>query len=143
MTSDTVAGAEAASSGSGPSDNAAQAAADVQIVDALAHALVDGALPGELAEFTDADRIAAAQFIAACAYRRPAGTALVLLLLHLNGVIDVVYYGLPLNCLYGGGVAAVVACGVIVAVWRCPACGAYLGQGLTPARCEGCGARLS
>ena len=47
------------------------AAADVQIVDALAHALIDGALPGELAEFTDSDRLAAAEFIAACAARRP------------------------------------------------------------------------
>jgi glutamate dehydrogenase len=53
------------------------AAADVQIVDALARALVDGALPGELADFTDADRLAAAQFVAACAARRPAGVALV------------------------------------------------------------------
>ncbi len=78
MTSDTVAGAEAASKASGGSDIAADLpAADVQIVDALAHALVDGALPGELADFTDADRVAAAQFIAACAARRPAGIALV------------------------------------------------------------------
>jgi glutamate dehydrogenase len=52
-------------------------AADVQIVDALAHHLVEGALPGELADFTDQDRIAAAEFIAACAKRRPAGIALV------------------------------------------------------------------
>ena len=78
MTSDTAAGAEAASKGSGGSDTAADAsAADVQIVDALAHALVDGALPGELADFTDADRLAAAQFMAACASRRPNGVALV------------------------------------------------------------------
>ncbi|MGZ8306748.1 MAG: glutamate dehydrogenase, partial [Allosphingosinicella sp.] len=69
MTSDT---------GAGASDNAAEpSAADVRIVDALAFALVDGALPGELAEFTDADRIAAARFIAACAVRRPPGIALV------------------------------------------------------------------
>jgi len=78
MTSDIVAGAEAASVGSGASDVAADpSAADVQIVDALAFALVDGALPGELADFTDEGRIAAAQFIAACAARRPAGIALV------------------------------------------------------------------
>ncbi|MFL6846147.1 MAG: NAD-glutamate dehydrogenase [Allosphingosinicella sp.] len=68
MSSDIVAEPKAAS---------AAADADVQIVDALAHALVDGALPGELADFTDADRIAAAQFMAACAGRRPAGIALV------------------------------------------------------------------
>ncbi|HEX8379320.1 MAG TPA: NAD-glutamate dehydrogenase [Allosphingosinicella sp.] len=78
MTSDIATGSGAASGGSGASENVAEpSAADVQIVDALAYALVDGALPGELAEFTDADRIAAAQFIAACAARRPAGIALV------------------------------------------------------------------
>jgi glutamate dehydrogenase len=52
-------------------------AADVEIVDALAHALVAGALPGEIHGFTDQDRIAAAQFVAACAARRPRGIALV------------------------------------------------------------------
>ena len=56
---------------------ATAATSPTAVVDALAHALVDGALPGELADFTDADRIAAAQFIAACAARRPAGIALV------------------------------------------------------------------
>ncbi|MBV8685268.1 MAG: NAD-glutamate dehydrogenase [Alphaproteobacteria bacterium] len=55
----------------------ADAPADVQIVDALAHHLVEGALPGELADFTDEDRIAAAEFVAACARRRPSGIALV------------------------------------------------------------------
>ena len=70
MNSDIVAGSEAVSAGSGGGDAADASAADVQIVDALAHALVDGALPGEIADFTDADRIAAAQFIAACAARR-------------------------------------------------------------------------
>jgi NAD-specific glutamate dehydrogenase len=82
MTSDNVAGAQAASPGSGAGDNAAPtaaqtAAADARIVDALAHALVERALPGEVAEFTDADRIAAAEFVAACAARRPTGIALV------------------------------------------------------------------
>ena len=52
-------------------------AADVPIVDALAEALVSGALPGEIADFTEKDRIAAAQFIAASAERRPRGIALV------------------------------------------------------------------
>jgi glutamate dehydrogenase len=51
--------------------------ADVQILDALAHALVAGALPGELVGFTDQDRLAAAEFVAACAARRPRGLALV------------------------------------------------------------------
>ncbi|MDB5692585.1 MAG: glutamate dehydrogenase, partial [Alphaproteobacteria bacterium] len=52
-------------------------AADVQILDALAHALVAGALPGEIHGFTDQDRLAAAEFVAACAARRPRGDALV------------------------------------------------------------------
>ena len=52
-------------------------AADVQILDALAHALVAGALPGEVVGFTDQDRLAAAEFVAACAARRPRGVALV------------------------------------------------------------------
>jgi glutamate dehydrogenase len=52
-------------------------APDVQILDALAFALVDGALPGEIADFTDEDRIAAAGFIAATAQRRQSGTALI------------------------------------------------------------------
>jgi glutamate dehydrogenase len=55
----------------------AERTADVQIVDALAHELVAGALPGEIADFTDRDRIAAAEFIAASARKRPPGTALV------------------------------------------------------------------
>jgi glutamate dehydrogenase len=78
MSSETLTGSGAASGGSGASEGVAEpAAADVQIVDALAYALVDGALPGELAEFADSDRIAAAQFMAATAARRPAGIALV------------------------------------------------------------------
>ena len=49
--------------------------ADVQIVDALAHELVAGAVPGEIIDFTDEQRIAAAEFLAATARRRPAGVA--------------------------------------------------------------------
>ena len=52
-------------------------AADVPYVNALAHALVDSALPGEIEDFTDAERMEAARFIAACAERRPPGIALV------------------------------------------------------------------
>jgi glutamate dehydrogenase len=51
--------------------------ADVQIVDALAHELVAGAVPGEILDFTDQDRIGAAQFLAACASRRTPDTAFV------------------------------------------------------------------
>src|SRR5436305_14591901 len=51
--------------------------ADVQIIDALAHELVAGALAGEICDFTDQDRIAAAEFIAAAGRRRPPCVALV------------------------------------------------------------------
>ncbi len=51
--------------------------ADVPYVDALAHALVDSALPGEIEDFTGAEKMEAARFIAACAERRPPGIALV------------------------------------------------------------------
>jgi len=78
MNADTVAGTNAAFAGSGGGDTVADApAADPQILDALAFALVDGALPGELADFAEEDRRAAAAFIAACAARRPPGAALV------------------------------------------------------------------
>jgi len=53
----------------------ADKAADVEIVDALAHALVAGAVPGEIVDFTDEQRIAAADFLATTAARRPAGVA--------------------------------------------------------------------
>jgi glutamate dehydrogenase len=51
--------------------------ADVQILDAIATALVSGALPEEIAGFTDESRTAAALFIAACARTRKRGEALV------------------------------------------------------------------
>ena len=51
--------------------------ADLPYVDALAHALVASALPGEIADFTDEERIEAARFVAGCALRRPPGIALV------------------------------------------------------------------
>jgi glutamate dehydrogenase len=55
----------------------AESAADVQIVDAIASALIEGALPGELEGFTDKDRIEAARFLANCALSRPRGTPLI------------------------------------------------------------------
>ena len=51
--------------------------ADLPYVDALAHALVAGALPDEIADFTEEERIEAGRFAAACAQRRPPGIALV------------------------------------------------------------------
>ena len=51
--------------------------ADQRLLDALAHALCNGALPGELADFGEAECREAAEFIADCAARRPPGIALV------------------------------------------------------------------
>jgi NAD-specific glutamate dehydrogenase len=55
----------------------AEPTADVQIVDAIASALIENALPGEIEGFTDDARMEAARFLAACAERRPRGIALV------------------------------------------------------------------
>lgn len=55
----------------------ADKAADVQIVDALTDLLFAGAVPGEIADFTDNDRSAAADFIGGLAMRRATGKALV------------------------------------------------------------------
>ena len=57
--------------------NVADHAADVRILEALSLALVEGALPGEIADFTSEDRDSAARFIASCASNRLRGTALV------------------------------------------------------------------
>ena len=51
-------------------------AAHQRLLDNLAALLREGALPGELADLTDEDCVAAAEFIAACASRRPPGIAL-------------------------------------------------------------------
>src|SRR5688572_12188850 len=77
MDADNVAAAEAVSERSGAGDRVADSPADERIVDAIAAELVHGALPGEVVEFGDADRVEAARFIAGCAMRRPAGIALV------------------------------------------------------------------
>jgi glutamate dehydrogenase len=55
----------------------ADAAADQQLLASLTHALMNGALPGEVADFGDEDCREAAEFIAACTGRRPPGIALV------------------------------------------------------------------
>ena len=48
-----------------------------QVLEGLSRALCDGALPGELDDFSSEDCRAASLFIATCAARRPAGIALV------------------------------------------------------------------
>ena len=76
MNSDDVAVSEAASTASGGGGAGAGGQADARIVDAIAAQLVRGALPGEVVEFSDADREEAARFIAGCAAIRGAGVAL-------------------------------------------------------------------
>ena len=51
--------------------------AHLPVKDALSRALVDGALPGEIADFTQDDVAEAADFVAACVQARSPGTALV------------------------------------------------------------------
>jgi glutamate dehydrogenase len=74
---DSVAGSPAASGGSGASNTAATDPAHQRLLDNLAALLRQGALPGELNDFTGEDCAAAAAFIASCANRRPPGIALV------------------------------------------------------------------
>ncbi|HEY5721036.1 MAG TPA: NAD-glutamate dehydrogenase domain-containing protein [Allosphingosinicella sp.] len=77
MNSDDVAVSEAASTASGGGGTGAGGPADARTVKAIADQLVRGALPGEVVEFSDADREEAARFIAGCAALRGAGVALV------------------------------------------------------------------
>ena len=56
---------------------AAGETADPRLLDGLSHALCRGALPGELEDFGEEECRAAAEFVAACAARRPQGIALV------------------------------------------------------------------
>ncbi|HEX8366785.1 MAG TPA: NAD-glutamate dehydrogenase domain-containing protein [Allosphingosinicella sp.] len=75
MTADIAAGSSLDSGGSEGSNKAGPA--DRRLIDALSDALCNGALPGELAGFDAVECRKAAEFIAACAGRRPPGTALV------------------------------------------------------------------
>ena len=78
-----------------------------------------------------------------CLFAVPVLAAFVVLLLQHKGFIDVAEFGLPVDrLLYGSLAAAVVGLGGIFAVWRCPGCSAYLGKEASPASCPGCGARF-
>jgi glutamate dehydrogenase len=59
-----------------PSKVAEAKPADLPIVDALAAALIERALPGEIGDFSDEERHEAARFIADIAQRRPSGIAM-------------------------------------------------------------------
>jgi glutamate dehydrogenase len=75
MNADRAAGSKPA-----PAESGATALADADrrlLLDGLTHALYHGAVPGELEEFGEEDCRAAAEFVIACAERRPKGIALV------------------------------------------------------------------
>ena len=75
MSADNVAGSR---SGEGDSiDTVARTNSPASLIESLFQALRRGALPGELEGFSDEEARAAAEFIAACASPRPAGTAIV------------------------------------------------------------------
>jgi hypothetical protein len=78
----------------------------------------------------------------ACAV--PAIASFVAVLVHHKGLVDVEQFGLPESYLYIGGLSVfVVALVALLVVWRCPACGAYLGREANPATCRKCAARFS
>ena len=77
MNADNVTGAEVASGGSGASDITIDKAIEPSLVKSLGQALLNGALPGEIAGFSAEDRDNAAGFIALVARRRPPGIALI------------------------------------------------------------------
>jgi glutamate dehydrogenase len=59
------------------SNRQAAGAAASPYLQTLERVLVEGALPGEIADFTEADRRAAAEFVAGCAQQRTPGKALI------------------------------------------------------------------
>jgi glutamate dehydrogenase len=77
MNADNVAGAASAGSGFGSSNMGSAGTAGLPYINALERMLVEGALPGEIVDFREAERRAAAEFVAACAQRRPPGIALI------------------------------------------------------------------
>ncbi|MBA3676630.1 MAG: NAD-glutamate dehydrogenase [Sphingosinicella sp.] len=77
MTADNVAGSKGASPGSDAGDKAADQPADRKLVAGISEALLNSALPGEIAGFSDEDRDNAAAFIALAARKRRPGAALI------------------------------------------------------------------
>ncbi len=65
----------------------------------------------------------------------PLGGAVILLVLGERYVADL---GLQ-AMLLGAGFLVLVAAGFSWLNWRCPACGKYLGRGLSPTQCPECG----
>jgi len=77
MTADDVAGSEAPSAGGDVGSSVAGTAADPRMVSAFAEVLMKGALPGEIAGFSDEERKAAAAFVATSAALRGPGVPLI------------------------------------------------------------------
>ena len=77
----------------------------------------------------------------ACAV--PAITAFVAVLVHHKGLVDVEQFGIPENYLYFGSLGvALLALPAALLVWRCPGCGAWLGNKPNPDCCKSCGAEF-
>ena len=73
----------------------------------------------------------------------PVVVAFTALLLQYKGLLNVEDFGLPENYLYIGTFAVVfLGLIVVVVIWRCPGCWAYLGKELNPAQCPSCRARF-
>jgi glutamate dehydrogenase len=77
MNADNVAGTRADAGDSGATNLKAEEGEHSPLIPSLCQALRRGAHAGELEGFSEADTEAAAQFIAACASRRPPGIALI------------------------------------------------------------------
>jgi hypothetical protein len=74
----------------------------------------------------------------------PAIAAFTVMLLDYREIINVTTFGLPENYLYIGGIVVILLALIpIVAVWRCPGCGTYLGKNTNPKSCSGCGAQFN
>jgi hypothetical protein len=71
----------------------------------------------------------------------PAVAALVVILLHHKGLVNVEDFGLGVDHMHYGGFGTIAVClAAIIALWRCPRCRGYLGREFSPPRCPSCGA---
>jgi hypothetical protein len=77
------------------------------------------------------------------AFAVPTVAAVIAMIIQNNEHINVEAAGLREGYFFAIA-AAVCLAGIagILAVWRCPACGAWLGRAVSPRTCAGCGARF-
>ncbi len=67
----------------------------------------------------------------------------IVMLLHHKAFINIEDFGIPENYLYYGGLGLILVSIVpVFFIWRCPGCGAYLGQKASPTCCNSCGAEF-